>query len=164
MPYQVVVPVVDLTVRGLCPKPYPLHPKGCPNFNKKAGCPPQCLTIEKVLDLSRPVWAVWNVFDFAGHVARMREKQPTWSERQLACCLYWQPKARGCLRAEIRKFIDEHCGLTIEACPEACGVNMTATMASIGVALEWPPKTVALQIVLAGSRKQSAPDAAERKP
>jgi len=95
MPSAIVVPVVDLSVRGLCPKPYPLHARGCPNFGKKAGCPPQCGTISKVLDLSAPVWAIWNVFDFGGHVAKMRVAHPDWSGRQLACCLYWQPKARG---------------------------------------------------------------------
>ena len=153
MPSAIVVPVVEPSVRGLCCKAYPLHPKGCPNFNKKQGCPPQALLIGELLDPSAPVWAVWNVFDFAVHVAKMREAHPDWSERQLACCLYWQPKARAALRNEIRVFLDSHSGLGVVACPEACGVNMTATMQGIGVALEWPPVTKALQIVLAGSRR-----------
>jgi hypothetical protein len=36
-------------------------------------------------------------------------------------------------------------------CPEACGVDVTATMASIGVALEWPPVSTAYQVALVGS-------------
>lgn len=164
MPWSIVVPVVDAKVRGLCPRPYPLHPKGCPNFNHKDGCPPQAPMIGEVLNLSKPVWAIWNGFNFAGHVAKMREAHPDWSERQLACCLYWQPKARGMLRAEIRRFWEQVGDSQIGdldvartvTCPEACGVNLTATMMSIGTVLEWPPKTTAYQIVLAGSKLDKA--------
>lgn len=62
----------------------------------------------------------------------------------------------GCLRGEIRRFVNDHPGLRLLACPEAAGVNITATMASIGVALEWPPVTKALQIVLAGTTALAA--------
>lgn len=103
-----------------------------------------------VLDLGREIWAIWNVFDFAGHVARMREQHPAWSKRQLECCLYWQPAARKALRSEIVAFLIEHDNMVVITCPEACGVNMTDTMRKIGHDLEWPPETVTYQIALAG--------------
>ena len=60
---------------------------------------------------------------------------------------YWPEKIKG---AKIKKFLIEHREYSIIACPEACGVNLTATMQKIGIELEWPPENVAYQIVLAG--------------
>jgi predicted metal-binding protein len=157
MPWAIVQPTVEAKVRGLCVHPYPGHRKGCPNFNKKDGCPPQAPLIHHTLDLSHPVYAIWNVFDFAGHVARMRELHPDWSQRQRECCLYWQPGARRDLRGEIARFLRQRDirslmrGIRVVACPEAQGVNLTATMRTAGIELEWPPVTVAYQIVLAGT-------------
>lgn len=153
MPYKMVVPTVNLGVRGLCIKPYPGHRKGCPNFGKKKACPPQAPPIIKVLDFAKPIYAIWNVFDFKTHCQRMYELHPAWSRRQVECCLYWQPKARKQLRSEIKEFCKCVSGQTVLACPEAAGVNITATMASIGQKLQWPPETVTYQVVIAGVKK-----------
>jgi len=82
----------------------------------------------------------------------MREKHPEWSERQLACCLYWQAGARKQLESEIQKFYREHPGLWLVRCPEAMGVDVTGTMRLVGVELEWPPRERALQVALACAR------------
>ena len=159
MPYALVQPVVDLSVRQLCTSPYYNHPEGCPNYGRKKGCPPTCRTIGQLMDLKKPVYAIWNAFDFAGHCSRMREAHPTWSKRQIGCCLYWQPKARKQLCSKIFQFLSENDGhfiitnFIISNTPEAAGVNMTATMKAIGINLEWPPKVFAYQIVLAGKPK-----------
>jgi len=81
----------------------------------------------------------------------MREKHPEWSERQLRCCLYWQHTARRQLRTKVADLLTQHPGLVAVFVPEACGVNVTATMASIGIALEWPPVQFAYQVALVGS-------------
>lgn len=52
MPFQKVTPVIDYKMRALCVKPYYNHKKGCPNFNKKAGCPPGIGFFDKMNDLS----------------------------------------------------------------------------------------------------------------
>lgn len=39
-------------------------------------------------------------------------------------------------------------------CPEAHGVDVTTTMLSLGVKLEWPPVTVAYQVALLGVAKR----------
>ena len=148
-----VNPVIDYTVRSLCIKPYYNHPKGCPNFGKKKGCPPDAKLYDKVYDLSEPVFAVCNVFDLKGHIERMRKKHPEWSDRQLRCCLYWQRRARDELLNAIKEFYRKY-GLMykVETCPEAMGVDLIATMKNVGIELVFPPKEVAYQIALAGVR------------
>jgi len=154
MPYsEVQVIMLDVPAASLCAKPYPGHPKGCPNLGKKDGCPPRVVPIDQRLDLSRPVFAIYNSFDMAEHAGRMRDAHPQWSDRQLRCCLYWQPAARRALRAEIRLFHRHLPGMTVIECPEACGVNVTATMETCGIYLEWPPVEYARQVVLAGEAK-----------
>lgn len=150
MPAVLVQPVVDRSVLGLCRRPYPGHRKGCPNFRKKPGCPPGTRMVNEMIDLNEPVHAVFNRFPIGEHAARMRGLHPEWSDRQAYCCLYWQPRARQQLRGQIRSFLDSHPGQHVIACPEAQGVNLTATMRGAGIELEWPPREWAYQIVLAG--------------
>jgi len=154
MPYIKVVPVIDPKVRGMCRLQYPGHKTGCPNFSKNDRCPPKAPLIEDYLDLNRPVFAIYNTFDLAEHVNKMKAKHPNWSERQLYCCLYWQGSARKALREEIKKFLLLHPETIIADTPEAMGVNITETMKNVGIILEWPPKSVAYQVVLAGYPKE----------
>ena len=131
MPWQIVTPSVDPSVRRLCTKPYPLHAKGCPNFDKRPNCPPLAQLITQILDMNKPVWAIFNRYNLAAHVERMRLKHPNFSDAQLLCCLYLQSQARKQLREEIKRFQKENPGLDVVSCPEACGMNITATMNSM---------------------------------
>lgn len=155
-----VVPVLDGSVRNLCRRPYAGHPKGCPNYGCKERCPPRSPMLADVIDLQQPVFAIWNAFDLGKHVERVRAKHPTWTERQLYCCLYWQGTARKSLREKIRQFchVRPCSGLTIVGCPEACGVNVTETMKRVGIFLEWPPRVSAIQVVLAGRSNAAEKD------
>jgi len=153
MPWKKVKLVVEPKVRALCVHPYPNHPKGCPNFNKKRGCPPKVRLVGVHLDLDKDTYVVWNDFDLKAHVDKMRAKYPKWTDRQVECCLYWQPRARKQLKAIVAEFEDLFPGLRVIHTPEAQGVNLTETMRLVGVELEWPPKNVARQIVVAGTRK-----------
>lgn len=149
---KLVIPVIDYSVRGLCIKEYPEHKKGCPNYNHKKGCPPQAGYFDKMYDLSKPVYAIINIFDFKSHVAKMKRLHPDRSKRKLECCLYWQPKARKELLVGIKKFLKENQNykiFKIETCPEALGVNITETLSNAGFELEWPPVNVACQVALA---------------
>jgi hypothetical protein len=148
-------------VRGLCAKPYPLHPHGCPNFGKKAGCPPTAPRLEEFFDTSLPTYVVWNVFPLGAHVRAMAAKHPDWSERQLyCCCLYWQPRARAALETEIERFLTLAPRLVacryVTRCPEAMGLDVTATMHSICVELEWPPRENAVQVAFVGARRSNS--------
>ncbi len=152
--YQQVVPVVDWSVRSLCCRPYPNHKHGCPNHGKKERCPPTALTISKIINLDGPVYAIYNKFNFEDHTSRMRSLHPFWSDRQVECCLYWQGTARKQLKHKIELFLKYRLvgSPIIVDTPEACGVNITATMKSIGIELEWPPKHWAYQVVLVGTK------------
>jgi predicted metal-binding protein len=156
MPYATVGPVVNHGVRALCVRPYKGHKRGCPNFGHRAACPPEAALFDAVYDVSS-AWAIWNRFAFGEHVASMHGLHPDWSERQLACCLYWQGTARKALRAEVdewRRFAaDIGIAYDVIHCPEAMGVDITATMRQVGVALEWPPRVFAYQVALAARRK-----------
>jgi predicted metal-binding protein len=140
-------------VRGLCVKPYELHPRGCPNFGKKVGCPPKAPHLPVLFDLAQPSYVIYNVFDFGAHVAKMRALHPTWSKRQVECCLYWQGTARSALRAEIKRFTDAIPEYIVTSCPEAMGLDVTTTMRALGVELEWPPQTRAVQVAFAGRER-----------
>jgi len=156
MRWHQVQPVVDPRVRTLCARPYVGHPKGCPNIGQRDICPPRARLLPELLDLAQPVFAVWSSFDLGAHVERMRAAHPGWSDRQLRCCLYWQSGARKVLREKIRDFlfcssVRDQPGLIVLTCPEACGVNVTATMASVGIVLQWPPQTLVYQVALVGA-------------
>lgn len=150
--------VTDKKFMKLCRKPYPNHKKGCPNFNKKPGCPPHTRFIEDVIYSTCYTYAIWTCFDLKSHVDRMKKRHPYWSQRQLECCLYWQGTARKNLRQEIERFKrwanrkrkTENKKLIIFETPEAHGVNVTVTMLNLGVRLQWPPKTITYQVAIAG--------------
>lgn len=144
-----VSPVFEPGVRELCRQPYPGHPRGCPNYGKKAGCPPRAPLLTETLDSCHRAYVIYNAFPIGQHAHRMKAKHPQWSERQAFCCLYWQPKARKELEEKIAAFRWSHPGLKIIRCPEAQGVNVTATMKKVGIKLEWPPRILAYQVALA---------------
>lgn len=148
-----VKPVIDHTVRGLCIKPYPNHKKGCPNFDKKDGCPPAASLFENIADLSSPVYIIFTRFEIGKHIDKMKRRHPMWTDRQLSCCLYWQETARKNLKIAIDtddQLIDLRIGgYKINTCPEAMGINITETMKQIGINLEWPPRYMAYKIAIA---------------
>lgn len=145
-----VKPVINPAIKLFCTRPYYNHPNGCPNYGKKMGCPPDTPMFDEVYDLSKPIYAICNIFDFSGHVEKMREKHPDWSPHQLQCVLYWQGTARKKLKEHITEFLKFHPEYHAETCPEAMGVNISKTMYDVGVKLEWPPVNVAYQIAMAG--------------
>lgn len=157
MPFAEVQLKIDYQVRNLCCHSYPNHPNGCPNYGKRKTCPPHMGYVDKTLDLSKPVYIIWSIFDFKAHVAKMMLTHPDWTERQVKCCLYWQPRARKVLEQEIDAFHAQYPETTVFRCPEAMGVNVTETMWSIGQMLQWPPSTKTYQVAIAGAQFQSFP-------
>lgn len=146
-----VVPVVDYSMRALCATPYPGHKKGCPKLNSgHSGCPPIAPLFDKHFDIASPVFAIVNEFDIKAHMDKLAKKNTHWTDRQLRCCLYWQATARKQLAEKIKyvlalKQFKDYASTT---CPEAMGVNVSETMRTIGIILEWPPIILARQIAL----------------
>jgi hypothetical protein len=156
MPWAEVIPVIDHAMRAACLHPYPGHPQGCPNFTKQERCPPQAPLFERFKFVR--VFAVWNRFEFGPHIAKLRVAHPDWSEKQLYCSRYWQGTARKQLRLELSRFqyvTGTTLGWTVLTTPEACGVNIFATMGSIGIKLEHTPRVAAYQVALAGWNQSS---------
>lgn len=158
--------VIDYSVRNLCFRPYGLdsktgrysHPKGCPNFGKRPLCPPKCPHIEDMFDIPQGFWVICVEFDFATYVNRMAERHPDWSQRQKECCLYWQRTANKMLHeavADVEYYLEGTGNWKTTYCPEAMGVNVTATMKNLGVVLEWPPKNIVRKVALIGQRKNA---------
>lgn len=143
--------------RCMCMMEYPNHKKGCPNYGKKEGCPPSAPMFDSVYDLSKPIYAIYNVFNFKRHVECMRDKHPDWSKRKLECCLYWQGTARKDLKKRIEMFErfipTTYKDYAITTVPEAMGVQVTETMKKVGIEIEWPPVHIAFQIAFAGEKK-----------
>ena len=143
-----ISPVIDISVRKLCKRPYPNHPKGCPNYGKKNGCPPGANLWTDIYDTNIATWVFWARFDLAAHREKMTVKHPTWSRRQLDCCLYWQSKARKPLYDYLKTW--DFPGFLISKVPEAMGINVTETMRKIGIELEWPPEKWVYQVAMGG--------------
>ena len=150
-----IVPVIDHTVRALCASPYPGHKKGCPNIGKCDRCPPAAPLFDQHFDMSQPFFAIINEFDLAGHVERMRDRNPAWSIAQLRCCLYWQPTARKQLEGKIKLVMqtEQFQGYEVTRCPEGMGMNVTETLQAVGIELEWPPVRIVRQVAVMGRRR-----------
>lgn len=152
--YIKVEPVIDHSVRALCTLPYPGHEDGCPNYGTRDICPPNAPLFDEYFDITQPIYAVYITFDLAGHVERLRQRHPGWSEAELRDWDHWYVEARDALRAAVADFLQEHPKYTVVKCPEAMGVNITETAKKAGIKLEWnqPIKTIH-RIALAGVKK-----------
>lgn len=147
--------VIDYSVRELCYRPYPNHPKGCPNYGKRPKCPPRGPKVEDVFDVTNGFTIVYVSLDFAAHRRKMKSKYPNWSQRQIDCCLYWQNSLNKNLRDEVFHLMRGRFPSSYKAsfCPEAMGVNITATMKNVGIELEWPPQNIVYKVAIIGTRK-----------
>ncbi len=161
MTIHYVEPALQNSVRGLCTKPYYNHPKGCPNAGKRDICPPHAPLLGDFFELEKRILAVCIHFNLGQHIEKMKAKHPDWSQRQLECCLYWQGGVKKKLRQEVKYNIArtplfDGGKLVATDCPEAMGVNVTATMQAVGVILEWPPKVIVRKIAFIGSVAEGA--------
>ncbi len=135
-----IVPVVRLVTNSSagdwCKLQYPGHPKGCPNYNKSAKCPPQAPSIEEYFDITNPLYLVHSEFDLSKHQNKMQDAHPKWSERQCRCVLYWQSTSRKQLKGRVAKALDLLNLNGVAFIPEAMGVNVYATAALSNLHLE----------------------------
>ena len=138
-------------IQHLCRCPYYHHPYGCPNYGRKIGCPPNQLLINEVLDFNKRIYLIYTEFDLGKHARKMRQLYPNWSEHQIYCVLYWQPKARVYQRQEEKIALQKY-RFDYIAWPEACGVNVTELMRRIGIILEWPPRKITHLVSFGGWR------------
>jgi len=136
----------------LCCKSYPNHSGGCPNYNKKEGCPPNLCGLEELFDFNQDMFVIYSEFDIGKHARKMKKMHPNWTDKQIYCCLYWQPRARKFHREELQNYKGKKINY-ISNSPEAYGVNVTSLMRKIGVELEWPPRKITRIVSLGGMKK-----------
>lgn len=123
-----------------CKAQYPGHPKGCPNYWGRCfeGGRVEITLADRIVDVDKSMYIVYNEFDLAAHMARMKAKHPTWSERQLRNVYYWQNRSHAQLDRLIEQAIKEIYGKPAGLCTlsgEGNGVNLYATCAAHGLKL-----------------------------
>jgi len=149
--------IYDVRARDgtLCCLPYPLphpdHPLGCPNFPRCRDKYPDFKTLE-----GYEWYAVVEEFDLKSHAERMKKKHPNWTERQCRNLLYWQKGVQKKLKDKAikftaeKRFLGDNFSLLLEV-PEACGIDLFATMEKVGVKLQRNPDLVR-KIMLVGRK------------
>lgn len=149
----------------LCRLPYPGHPRGCPNWNKSPNCPPHALKIEDKYDLNKQSYFVVRPFDIGAHKERMKSIHPEWSDKQCACCLYWQKGIKKELKEKALCFTHELlCAdmslenptgedYQFELIPEAMGLNVFETAPYHGILIERNPQKILYKIAFVGVLK-----------
>jgi len=148
--------VIDYRARDWCKLPYPGHPHGCPNYEKRSVCPPQAPRIEHWLDLSQPHWLVMVRFDLATFALGMKQKHPGWSEKQCRCLLYWQSGLRAKLLTTCKRFQQAHPGSVLTLLPEAMGVHVMNTARKLNVPIRPRLRDVVYKVALVGYSPSSA--------
>lgn len=149
MIYNIHTINIDPAFQKLCKQSYYNHPRGCPNYGKKKGCPPRQKLFFDIFE--HDFYLIYTEFNLTTHVKKMKKKHSDWTDRQLYCCLYWQQTARKNLKKEINRFKKSLPNHFITTCPEAMGVNVTDLMEdNAGIKLEWPVKTITYQVAVGG--------------
>ena len=138
--------------RGICVAEYKNHKRGCPNYGKRAYCPPYGPMFDKVFDMTKPFYAITSTHDLGAHVEKMRKRHPDWTDAQLLNVLYWQGQARKELRNIIAEFNEEYRrqGYYTTIAPEGMGVDVTQTLKNAGIHLEWPARQTVYKVAIAG--------------
>ena len=153
MPIKKINPkklIISPEVQSYCLKKSKSFPRGCPNYGKKEGCPPQPL-IDKIFDLEKELYLIYtefNVLDFANN---MKNKHPNWTEKQCYNPRFWQGTARVQHKKELELFQEKYPQTTIDRCPEAHGINVHILMQrEAKIKLEWPPRNLTRIVSLGG--------------
>lgn len=140
-----------------CKLSYPGHLKGCPNVGKSPDCPPYADRIEHKYDLQKPCYFIVYPFDIGAQKAKMKSSNPDWSDRQCACCLYWQNSVRKKLKTESNNF-----RLTVgvkdydyDLIPEARGLNVFSTARYHGIPIVKNPQAILYKISFVGFLRES---------
>lgn len=145
--------------RKWCQLPYPDHPQGCPNYGKKALCPPVAPYMKERLKRYSFFELNWVEFDWQGYKQWRKSQHPEWTERQASCCLYFQ----GSLKSMLLKQIEKKRGVFVLGCGsgfagtqsmESAGIYVFQTLWNNGIEIEVKPKTKIILVCLCCANPQ----------
>ena len=134
-----------------CKLPYPGHPNGCPNYNKKKTCPPKAPSFEKII--KPPYILVAVKFNLEEHVKKMKQKHPNWTDKQARCVLYWQNRVNKQLRELSEKTASKIPNSMILNMPEANSINLFETCKKEGLILKSNPQKIIWKMSIIGIKK-----------
>lgn len=130
----------------MCLNPYYRHPKGCPNFHIKKGCPPEVLNISQQYDTEH-LNMILLKFPFEQYISAKSRIHPQWPLRQLANPRHWQGHLRSTLYRYWDTIKDEYPSFTLITGPEAMGINVGSTLENMNIPLGWFEKNEKDEIV-----------------
>jgi hypothetical protein len=142
--------VIDMQAREWCKLPYHDHPKGCPNFGRRAICPPQSSLVTDFFDLEKNTWLMVVAYDLGAHMDRLHKLYPDWSDLQLRNPLYWQGSVHSYLKTLCLDFVQKHPNSIYTVIPEAMGVHVFDTVLRFGIPIEKRPKRIIYKVALLG--------------
>lgn len=142
--------VIDMQAREWCKLPYHGHPRGCPNFGRRAICPPQAPLVTDFLNLEKDTWLMVAAYELRAHMDRLASLYPHWSDLQLRNPLYWQGSVNSYLRMLCENFTEKHSNVIFTLIPEAMGVHVFDTALRFGLPLEKQPKKIVFKVALLG--------------
>ncbi len=137
-------------IQYLCELPYPDHPNGCPNYNKNPLCPPHSPNRKEILKKYQYFTLFMVKFDFKRHKEQMKMNHPDWSDRQIACNLYYQSHIKKLFYAYVSPYyvypnqVLMGCGSgfgTNIYSMESVGINVFQTLKKLNYQLEPNPQT-----------------------
>ncbi len=140
--------VCDPRMKVHCLDPYHAHPKGCPNWNYKTGCPPHVPYFPDVYCTDVYIAAIR--FNFGQYLSEKREKHPDWTDRALRNPRHWQAHVRSDFHHFLEEELPNHPEIMgdVLLSPEAMGVNLFATCQKAGIFLEHTPTNFVYNIAL----------------
>lgn len=99
-------------VKDFCKCPYPLHPNGCPNYNKNPECPTNSPFFEEIKHKFNFFLLIYAEFEFGKY---LKIKRKDWTkrnikitERKLKNVLHWQSSVISILKRKIKRVYDNN--------------------------------------------------------
>lgn len=133
------------------PYPGPTHVNGCPKFPK---CMKERVDFKEFEKRRKYEWyAIVQSFYLKGHMKRLKDKYPVFTERQCRNVIWWQPKVNKKLKNKALKHTFPLMGDILLDVPEANGVDVFETMKLAGLRLEKSKPKMVHKIMLIGKRE-----------
>lgn len=138
VPVNEIIFVSRQQILDWCRLAYPGHPKGCPNAYGKCHIEDGSVTAAKI-DLTKPKWIVYGVFNVDAHAARMKDNHPKWSRRQCRNSRRWQPSSLARMNDRVDEFLSlvqpQQYGI-LTYLGESDGVHLWRTARRAGIPME----------------------------